>query len=509
MGYDCNSATKTMPVSQMIELIKNCPPGPWPTKKDWDPSTGKYKDDPEKTWHCWDNTQEAMRILADEFIKTKLGEIPQIKWKGRGICIAGGFAQKAHLKWGYWPSIWVCINKIRMLGCTLPIQVWHLGPFEMDPYTSKLLENFNVETVDAREIEKRFPLRILCGWELKVYSALYSPFEEVLFLDADNAPVFQNPENLFSQPEYVEHGSCFWPDYENWDLSPGVWKVFGIEPRNEAAFESGQFMVHKGKCWRELKMSLWYVEHSDFTFGHVYGDKEVFHLGWRKLGSDYAMPKTRPGWEGNPGICIVQHNTRGERVLYHRCQDKWRLEGGNQIAELHDEKIHHSLVENLREIWHQKPWSNPSPNERELQVIQSLTNRKFFYKRLPKEGFNGDIREMVLGPDSKILEGSAECEVRWEINEIKNPQTGQLEMTLAICRTSKPTCILKRNEKGDWVGKWLEYEKCDVILTDIPTGSDKVESTMKFFMENGAVVDTEKSKDLARKKIEEIYELFK
>jgi hypothetical protein len=31
-------------------------------------------------------------------------------------------------------------------------------------------------------LEKDYPCRILCGWELKPYSTLHSPFNQVLFL---------------------------------------------------------------------------------------------------------------------------------------------------------------------------------------------------------------------------------------------------------------------------------------------------------------------------------------
>lgn len=44
-------------------------------------------------------------------------------FEGRGIVIPGGGR--------YFACAWVCINRLRELGCTLPIDLWHLGPGEM------------------------------------------------------------------------------------------------------------------------------------------------------------------------------------------------------------------------------------------------------------------------------------------------------------------------------------------------------------------------------------------
>jgi hypothetical protein len=241
----------------------------------------------------------------------------------RGIVIAGGGLK-------YFPSVWVNVNLIRHFGCTLPIQLWYLGDTEMDPYMKRLLEPLGVECIDARQVEKEHPSRILCGWELKLYATLHSPFAQVLFLDADNGVVC-DPTYLFDCDEYQRHGAVFWPDYACWTLKPGVWRVFGMmdmaEPEvaeHERAFESGQYLIDKRRCDRELSLSLFYAEHSDFTFQHVYGDKECFHLGWRRLGSDYAMPSAGPGWNVHT---IVQFDFRGQILFQHRCQDKWRLGG--------------------------------------------------------------------------------------------------------------------------------------------------------------------------------------
>ena len=59
--------------------------------------------------------------------------------------------------------------------------------------------------------------------------------------------------------------------------------------RDEPAFETGQIVVDKRRCWAELQLTMHFNEWSDFYYQHVHGDKETFHLAWRKLELPFAM----------------------------------------------------------------------------------------------------------------------------------------------------------------------------------------------------------------------------
>ena len=95
----------------------------------------------------------------------------------------------------YFTNAYVCASVLRLTGCTLPIQFWHLGPAEMTDEMRHLVAHLAVTTVDAHVVRETYPARILNGWELKSYAIMHSPFEEVLALDADNVAV-RNPEYL-------------------------------------------------------------------------------------------------------------------------------------------------------------------------------------------------------------------------------------------------------------------------------------------------------------------------
>jgi hypothetical protein len=259
---------------------------------------------------------QTFRRESEKFIKN-IPDYPD-HFSGSGIIICAGGMK-------YITCAWVCIHMLRKLGCRLPIQVWYLGKRELNCRIRDLLIRRNVEFVDALALRKKYPVRILNGWELKAYAILNCRFKEVLFLDADNVPV-RNPEYLFNCPEYRKIGAVFWPDYSRLDRTRSIWKICGISYRDEPEFESGQILVNKAICWKALSLAHWYNQHSDFYYQHIHGDKDTFHLAFRKLGKLYAMPDT-PIFT-LPGV-MCQHDFKGRRIFQHRNLRKWSLNGNN------------------------------------------------------------------------------------------------------------------------------------------------------------------------------------
>jgi hypothetical protein len=260
---------------------------------------------------------------------------------GRGIVISAGGPK-------YLPCAWVCINRLKKAGCKLPIQLWHLGPEEMDPAFQAMVEELGVRCVDALEVRKRHPARILNGWELKCYSILHSGFREVLLLDADNVPIV-DPEFLFDTPEFRQTGAIFWPDYGRLAETRPIWKLCGVSYRDEPEFETGQIVVDQERCQRALRLAMWYNEHSDFFYHHIHGDKDTFHLAFRKTNTPYSMTATQI--ERLPGT-MCQHDFKGRRILQHRNGHKWTLRGENpHIAGFHYEEECLDALNVLRSKW--------------------------------------------------------------------------------------------------------------------------------------------------------------
>lgn len=422
-------------VSDAKKLIESKPPG--------------FARD-RKAWARRPETVKAMVEIFDSKIP-HLGECPG-HMKGRGIVIAGGYGVKPQSPHGYFPSAYVLVRKLRHLGCKLPVELWHLGPYEMDRGGKRVMEEMGVGVVDALEVARVSPSRILAGWELKPFATLHSSFREVLFLDADNCPL-RDPGELFDWKPFRESGAVFWPDYPKWDLKPEIFPHFGVKPTRGVAFESGQYLIDKGRCWGELRLAMWYCEYSDYAFEHVYGDKETFHLAWRRLGREYAMPPRRPGWKTHT---IIQHDFENRPIFLHRCQDKWRYGAGNRrVASLPDEDLHFKFVGDLREVWDGRPWHNARPSPEEVGLANSLSGKVFIYERV---GIG--TRPLGLEPGGAIGLGRAGCEQNWSCYVEKGRHL------LAVTGKDGLTFLLERFPDRTWRGSWLIHEKNGVIMTE-------------------------------------------
>src|SRR6185369_10533995 len=256
------------------------------------------------------NETDHYRELLDQFLRS-MPAFPDQRFHGRGIVLCGGGSV-------YFPCVWVCIRMLRRFGCTLPIELWHRGPRELTDEMKRLLEPYDVVFRDAFQVAREYPVRRLDGWELKPYAIVNSRFAEVLYIDADNVSV-RNPEFIFDTPLYRETGSLFWQDLPNDFLEQvylkhSAWELLGLPVRDEPQFESGQLLVDKRRCWRPLQLTLHLNEHSDYYYAAFFGDKDTFHLAWRKLGQEYSLNPHPPGALGANWV-LIQFDPDGERLF--------------------------------------------------------------------------------------------------------------------------------------------------------------------------------------------------
>ncbi|MDB6121943.1 MAG: hypothetical protein JWQ71_936 [Pedosphaera sp.] len=268
----------------------------------------------------WDSElleQARMAKASTNFLKN----VPSYPggYKGRGLVICAGGVK-------YFANAWICIGMLRKLGCSLPIQVWHFGKGELDDRMARLLEEYNVECVDAQKLVCGTEAEGLQGWPLKPYAILHCPYKQVLLLDADNMSVV-NPEFLFETREFNKSGAVFWPDYGRLDKQREIWKVCEVPYRDEPEFESGQVLIDKEKCWQALNLTMWYNLNAEFYYRFMHGDKETFHMAFRKANKSYAMPGTPI--ESLAGT-MCQHDFNGRRIFQHRNWAKWNFYGSNE-----------------------------------------------------------------------------------------------------------------------------------------------------------------------------------
>lgn len=253
---------------------------------------------------------------APELLSRFLGKLPSQRSdrSGRGVVMcAGGLS--------YLTNAWVCIRRLRASGCSLPIELWHLGPHEMPEHWEYRLAPYGVVCRDARMEHPVISMKQMGGWELKPFAIAHSSFREVLFLDADNVPLI-DPARLFEETAYRENGAIFWPDRGRMGPDRSIWRLCGVRYQDEPEFESGQMVIDTDRCWPALCVTLWLNRHSDFFYQHIHGDKETFHMAWRKLDQPYGMPRT-PLQVIDQVFC--QHDFSGARMFQHYTGRKWSL----------------------------------------------------------------------------------------------------------------------------------------------------------------------------------------
>lgn len=286
---------------------------------------------------------------AEAFLAT-IPAYPEEAHRGTGIVTCGGGMR-------YFTCAYVGIRLLRQFGCRLPIELWHLDDSEMNHAMRRLVEPLGVRCMRASDFYRQHPVRPLHGWQLKPFSIIHSRFREVLFLDADNVPV-TDPGYLFHQPPYLRTGAIFWPDYGTMKPQRAIWEILGIRYRDEADFESGQMLIDKRRCWRALMLSMHFNEHRDFYYRYMWGDKDTFHLAWRMLDLDYAMPPHPPHRFTLPGhfsLAMGQHDFEGQVIFQHRNLDKWRLDGRNPtLPTFEHETACLSFLSELAERWPRK-----------------------------------------------------------------------------------------------------------------------------------------------------------
>ena len=379
---------------------------------------------------------------------------PADRFSGRGIVLCGGGDS-------YFACAWVCVQMLRSTGCTLPIELWYRGPAEMTPAMIALLEPAGVTCVDAWAAARRHPVRRLDGWELKPYAICNSRFEEVLYIDSDNVAL-RDPAFLFDETAYLRHGAIFWPDRY---VGPGsafewlkreTWDLCGVPYRIEPEIEAGQLVIDKRRCWHALCVTMHLNEHSDFYYGFFLGDKDTFHLAWRRCGVAYGLVPQRLINLG-ASDAIVQHDFAGSPLFQHRNGDKWsvvrpqrRIAGFLREAECID------CLRALARVWRPPVRRLPGQFTRaEAEVWGTICSTRYFDYSAEGHG----SRRLEFRPDFRIGEGAAQMEVAWAVEEDHAGET-----VLSLRNANAPTCFLRRTPEGAWCGRWLVYDRMPVML---------------------------------------------
>jgi Mannosyltransferase putative len=267
-------------------------------------------------------------------------------------------------------SGWVLLNELLRLNVALPVEVWH-RPGELS----------EAQIGHIAQLDRKIRIRVLgddvSGWAIKPFAIARSAFEEVLWIDTDNAPI-RDPAFLFDDPEYAHKGSLFWRDVSGadraklWHPKSPVWAIFGVPHNDSEEFETGQLLINKSKCWPQLGLTCHFNAHGKIYYKFVYGDKDTFRLAWQRLDFTktgrirpvnylevseqvpYGFMPYGPFHMGKPnrwskwggGSVMVQRDRRGKPLFNHRTLNKFALDRDNVFNDdvINEERYHRHLL---------------------------------------------------------------------------------------------------------------------------------------------------------------------
>jgi hypothetical protein len=383
------------------------------------------------------------RELAERL--SSLSPCPKSSFSGFGIVICAGGA-------AYFTNAYVLIHVMRHhLGCTLPIEVWHLGKREMSRRMTHLLEQLDVRVVDATEELSAGQADIVDGWQLKSFALMCCRFEKALLLDADQIPT-RDPASLAEWPEFERSGAVLWPDAV--DLLPEnpIWKACGLAPRRMTSIESGQLLIDKSRKWGALCVARHLNERAHHYYNMLYGDKDTFLLAMLLTDSSFELVPHRPATDR--GMCLYQHDFQGAPLFQHRTGAKWRYAGEqDDLPGFVGIDACRDALNDLRRKWNGLVVDAPPRNDAAQRAEERLVSAGGVTFLVPGEA----PLQLELFVHGDIGVGRSADRMNWRCEE------DQEEIRLLISDAFGPTWRLVEQPGGRWYGRSVVHPQIEVF----------------------------------------------
>ncbi|KAF7928105.1 uncharacterized protein EAE97_009903 [Botrytis byssoidea] len=222
---------------------------------------------------------EIMRRSHTWFVDQLMQNAPKLEFEDgtQGIVTSAGG--------DYFPPLLVSLQFLRRTGSKLPVEVFLASPDEYEPLICEtILPSLNAKCLILSDIIDQHELPFsFTGYQLKAFAIILPSFESVLFLDADNFPVY-SPDDLFTSTPFTSEHLVLWPDY------------WARHPR--------QLLAHRTEA---LLLAAYYNAYGDYYYhlmtqgGAGEGDKETFSTAALVLGNSFYTVSHLPRPFGSCG----------------------------------------------------------------------------------------------------------------------------------------------------------------------------------------------------------------
>ncbi|KAJ9653691.1 mannosyltransferase [Neophaeococcomyces mojaviensis] len=198
-------------------------------------------------------------------------------------------------------TLTISLHMLRKTGSTLPVEIFLERPStHSQAFCTQVFPNLHAKCLYLSDIFDRAGSSFsLSTYQYKIFSILFSSFEDVLLLDSDAWPV-SNPEPLFHSFPFTDTGMVLWPDFWYASESPYFFEIAKIKnpPTLEVqpATESGELMYSKSKHGYGIMLATYYNYYGpDYYYllhsqdGPGQGDKETFMWAATALDEQYYL----------------------------------------------------------------------------------------------------------------------------------------------------------------------------------------------------------------------------
>lgn len=252
-----------------------------PLQDDMDPNVG-YEEGRGRTdiIHISESDRAGLKSAHESFVDALVTLATQLPYKkrSRGVVVTAGGK--------YLGMAVTSLLMLRRTGSKLPMELFLAAADYNSHICDEQLPKLNAKCLVMEGVFARTPLMPkLEKYQFKVFSILFSNFQEILFLDADAFPI-HNPDYLFSNESFLSHGFVAWPGHWKPTVSPIFYDISGLEvpPINKRlTSESGVMLYDKARHAESLLLATYYNFYGPDYFypllsqnGHGQGDKETF-----------------------------------------------------------------------------------------------------------------------------------------------------------------------------------------------------------------------------------------